>query len=147
MKKVYQTIRSGPQANCLQACLASIFEVEISDVVNFAKDITPENDETPEGGLLFWNRFDAWLESYGLRPIFMRFRNLEYVDEPGTFWTPPGWHLIFGKRGETNHVVVGHRGTPVHDPLKDAGPLTFSSEGYVLFVSALDGGSDVNFDG
>lgn len=35
MKKVFQTIESGERGNCMQAVVASLFDLELKDVPNF----------------------------------------------------------------------------------------------------------------
>lgn len=106
MRPVYQTRFGGPEApkeqqgNCLQAALASIFEIPLEE----APDICEADDHN-------WaNMLGAWLKE----------RRLQLVFYPANSSPPPGFHLIGGPgpRG-MDHVVVGKAGQMVHDPAPD----------------------------
>lgn len=122
MKAVDQTT-FAPQGNCLQACLASIFELPLADVV----DTTPP----PGDDGAFWSQHNAvqkWLEPRGywtwtidgkLAPKRATRHLEDGTTEPADYlWPyPPGWYIGGGDspRGVA-HVVVMRAGHVVHDP-------------------------------
>jgi hypothetical protein len=119
MKPVYQTIFKPPLGNCLQACLASLFELPLANVPNFmeAKD--------------WWDEYCNWMvENHALQPLAL--------DATTGDWLPRGWHMIQGKspRGDYDHIVVGHDGRIVHDPFPNGDPLE-DIKYYDVFVSIL----------
>ena len=59
MKPVNQTIINFRQGNCIQACVASIFELELSEVPNFMEYGTDNFDE----------RMDEYCDKFGLYPM------------------------------------------------------------------------------
>jgi len=120
MKPISQTEFAPPDGNCLQACLASIFELSL--------DVVPEFQYLYE--FEHWHDYlVSWtLNRYGLQPIWISPEN----------FTPQGYHLIGGKTEKgVEHVVVGYQGQIVHDPIP-GGAQGFRPEVYVLFVSTLE---------
>lgn len=99
MKPVKQTITQEEFANCLQACVASYFEMELNVVPNF---------------MLFK---DSWCEALGWW-VFSQGYNIRYIDG-----LPPNddKHYIaseeFGKKYNYSHAVILKNGKIVHDPL------------------------------
>ena len=118
MKPVYQT-KYHPEGNCLQACLASIFDLDLEDVPEFGV------------GDDWYEKFREWcLEKFGLQPVD--------IVADGSF-EPRGWHLIHGKspRGDWNHAIVGYDGAGRHDPhLKGNGVLK-TRESYTVFIKVI----------
>lgn len=117
MKPVYQTRFGGPddpeeeQGNCMQAALASIFEVRLEDAPDFTGEIV--------NGKWFLS-LEAWLAR----------RNLELVVVgAGCHFTPPveGYYIqcvestTLGE-GE-GHTVVAKNGQVVHDPNQRAASI------------------------
>lgn len=102
MKAVDQTktLDGGQRGNCLAACLASIFEVEISEV--------PPLEELAPGE---WKvAMAVWAEANGKRLI---------KKQPGDY--APGVHYIavgLSDRGN-RHATVALDGSIVHDPHAD----------------------------
>lgn len=106
---------------CLQACLASIFETDLTDPPRNLTD--GEND---------WHRINDWLESYDVRSGF-----IEYVNGDRG---PAGWSIASTKPpvapAGITHAVVCFDGQIVHDPsgLDDVGPIrhwyTFWANGF-----------------
>jgi len=98
MKKVYQTRFGKPKGNCILACIASVLEVELSEV----PDILADNEK-------WWEIINNWAESYGY--ILMPVEFKDYKD------TPP-CYCILGGKGENGipHAVVGFGAECVHDP-------------------------------
>lgn len=98
MKPVQQTKIGYPDGNCLSACIASVFGVEIDSVPDFGT------------GSQWYDKFtDYMIGQFGLQPI-----DIEY---PCCF-EPKGYHFINGKspRGNYLHAIVGKDGEGVHDP-------------------------------
>jgi hypothetical protein len=110
MKPVYQTKFGGPsapreeQGNCMQAVLASVFELPLEQAFN-AVDYGDDD---------WYEHLQEWLAGRGLY-----FQCFIPEAEP-----PPGYHLIGGK-GPTGiqHVVVGKGGAVVHDPVPGGYPI------------------------
>lgn len=133
MIPIYQTIMKPPLGNCMQACLASLFEVPLEDVPNFM--------DGPHDS--WWERYCDWMVSnYLLQPLRLNVEGKQGEDEEGTYWMPRGYHMIQGKspRGDYDHVVVGYKGEIVHDPFLGGSGLK-SVNYYEVFVSILKMGS------
>ena len=124
MKPVDQTLFGPDDGNCLQAAIASVLELELEQVPDFAN----EYDE-PE----WHDRLNEWLVRwYGMWLVFV-------ANDGQT--KPPGYHLIGSDRimeamGAPAHVVVGFNGEQVHDPYPAGGWM--SQETYGLFVTMLN---------
>ena len=131
MIKVKQTIYGkGADGNgdCLRACIASIFELPIEEVPNFA-----------DYGTSYLVSLKKFLKKYGLEAL-----TIWQIREND--WKPDGYHLIYGysKRG-VKHAVVGYKGKIVFDPYPDADDehpeLAIASiESYTVFVGLLEKG-------
>jgi hypothetical protein len=111
MKPVMQThLGRGPafgepHGNCLQASLASVFELPLEQVPHFV--IEPE--ET------WWSTLQAWSRArFGLDV-------LAFPASKADGWTPDGFHLVTGY-APTPHATVGYRGRVVHDPHPSQAP-------------------------
>lgn len=105
MKPIFQTILNQPLGNCLQAAIASLLELSLEEVPNFAKatDMNVAADE--------------FLEPLGLGLV-------DLLPNPDFPWSPDGFHLINGvSPRDCPHVVVGYKGRIVHDPAPDGGGL------------------------
>jgi len=96
--------RTGENGNCVSACLASILELPLQLVPDFAAE-TDSDDE-------FFAAVDKWLASKGLC----------YRHWPIGGPAPVGWHTIEGTspRGG-QHAVVAQNGKPVWDPHPEDG--------------------------
>ena len=123
MKPVYQTIFGSPSGNCLQACIASILNLPLSEVPNFM--------ERP--GDEWLQAMDEFLYKCGLQAVRI---------VPHDHFEAHGFHLISGPspRGDYWHSIVGFDGSPVHDPYPDGKCELVSEETWTLFV-ALDPGA------
>lgn len=127
MKPVYQTIFTPPYGNCTQACIASIFELSLEDVPNFALD----GDE-------WWNTYETFLlEQFNVYPLSLDVTTDYTREEYQTF--VQGYHLIQGKspRGEWDHVIVGQNLEPVHDPNPYGGCTLDDIRYYEIFVKKM----------
>ena len=119
MKPVDQTSFGKPHGNCLQACIASVLELELDDVPNFME-----------------RRGDLWQEA--VKDFLARF-DLDFIDiaVQSEVYVPSGFHLIAGEsqRG-LFHSVVGLNGRLVHDPHPSRAGLQ-TEEFWTLFVARL----------
>ena len=103
MKKVYQT-RSGIRlGNCLQACVASMFERHIDVIPDFG-----------QYGRYWLDRMESWLKVQGLK--------MEWVDyEGGRLKLHNGCQIcVLPSHGNkcTHAVLVNSVGRIIHDPKK-----------------------------
>jgi hypothetical protein len=96
MKPVYQTIFEDGKGNCFQAALASLLELELEEVPNFASYNSVGQ---------FWPKFWEWLQENGLAITTTRVK-------------PNGYSLMRVKspRLDCHHEMVAYDGEPVHDP-------------------------------
>jgi hypothetical protein len=123
MRRIHQTTFGCPGGNCLAACLASIFKIELDEVPDFGID---------DG---WYSRFrDFMIGRFGVEPVEVSTTGLGE-------WIPAGLHLINGKspRGDFQHALVGRAGKPVHDPHPDGNCELETLESYTVFVAVLDG--------
>jgi hypothetical protein len=92
--------------DCARAVIASLLDLPIAEVPNFAALATEGNG--------FWNMTYDWLEARGLE--FLPQVSLVYYWRPGD---PDLYHYMMGPspRGEgIYHAVVGLNGVPYFDP-------------------------------
>ena len=103
MKPVMQTV-NGRHGNCMSACLASIFECDISDVPNFYA-IAGDDDA------MWWGAVRDWLRPKGFGIMFLELR------DPAHLSMFDGWMIVSGKstRG-LDHATVWKDGKMIHDP-------------------------------
>lgn len=123
MKPVHQTILKPPYGNCLQAAVASILELDLQDVPNFARFMDFENPDNHS----WWNFYETWLSQYSLQPLGV------LIDDG---WKPRGWHLIIGDspRGDYEHAIVGYDCEPKHDPYPGGNCELASINAYEVFM-------------
>lgn len=106
MKPVMQTqfdANPGPNAgNCGAACLASLLELSLEEVPNFAAIEDWYGEAYPA--------MQAWLRERG-------FFLLEVAGEDAWF-AAAGYHIVIGKspRGDFNHAVIYYGNQLAHDP-------------------------------
>ena len=112
MKQVFQT-RTGLGGNCFQACIASIFEMDLDDVPDFM------NIKDPSSIPLWYDPLNRWLYKYGLAYIELVLPAHALVQK----WTFQGVHIKICKSFNANaiengydHAVVGFQDTIIHDP-------------------------------
>ncbi len=110
MIPIQQTIFAPPNGNCMQAAVASIFELPLDQVPNFVED-----------GNEWVDTLAKWCAQRGVRPLFLTLNNRP----PGTTIGMNGgwWSVVTGKspRGDYFHAVVAYDGEIVHDPYPDGG--------------------------
>lgn len=115
MRPVFQTITTlDPEkklwGDCLRACIASLFEFDIEHVPHFCDEFL-----YPEG---FYPALQEWLAR----------RDFTYINFPVPAGELEGFkkqlramniaafHLLGGRNGGNNHIVVAQFGDIVHDP-------------------------------
>jgi hypothetical protein len=125
MKKIYQDKFGEPKGNCLQAAIASIFELALDAVPNFVEF---EDD--------WFVKLTAFVKRWDVTPCYIPLHGDDVKEEE---WKPAGWHLIEGKspRGDYNHVIVGHNGGLAHDPFPNGNCELDSHEFWVVFISRI----------
>ncbi len=105
MKPVYQTVFTKGDGNCYPACLASILELELSEVPLFT-----DSD--------WWLRYREWL-----RPLNLSFLTMPLSHEreglDDWYLAMPGYTIIAVQSPgipDCLHAVVALDGKVVHDP-------------------------------
>lgn len=137
MKPVDQIIFEEGRGDCLRACVASILEVRIDDVPNFAEDGS------------FLNGMAVWLEKRGLRSLRIDwsgdgYDHSQYVSFPG------GRCILCGKSPRSTpekrkgHAVVGRANgwgfLIEHDPHPSRAGLIGEPESVIWIFRPLDEG-------
>ncbi len=128
MKPVYQTINCVPPngvGNCLQACVASIFELPLDDVPHFMLDA-----ETNGGNAEWFASLALWCRIRGFEPVLIGARDCEEGGPGASTFSGRGYFIASGKspRYDGLHSVVYHNWQCVHDP---AGQLDQYPNGFV----------------
>ena len=124
MKPVNQTICNFKNGNCMQACVASILEVDLDQVPNFM-EFGPDE---------YLKTITEWCKSLGVIVINIDFA-IKHDDVFELF--EDSYLIASGKspRDETkNHAVVWKNGSIVHDPHPDKTGLVGEPESFSVFV-------------
>jgi hypothetical protein len=123
MKPVSQTVR-GAYGNCFGSCIASIFEMSLSEMPDYLAG-DPNNPD-------WLNVWRGWLAERGLG-IFVRSHCCDDCPKP------PGFSILSAScpHGEETHAVVCLDGEIVHDPLPGGLCPDVKPVDWYLFV-ALD---------
>lgn len=114
MKPVFMTKFGGSEApneeqgNCMAACLASMFEIDIEDVPDFGGTITNGK---------WYVILSAWLAKRNLE--------LSFYPAKGTVSPMQGYYMLAVKsttlkNPDDGHMVVAKNGQVVHDPNPNA---------------------------
>lgn len=103
MKPVDQARISYKDGDCLRACIASILELPLEDVPDYAR-----------GDMAV--KYIEWLRRFNLTLMCVRIDPDAVAS--GNVEVPAGYHLIQGpsRNGKDFHVAVGRDGEIVHDP-------------------------------
>ena len=126
MKPVYQTIFTHPGGDCVRASLASIFNLDLDNVPDFAN--MPMDD--------WWTPLQEWCIQFDVYPIYIPYHK-------SISRRIKGYHLIFGlTKNKIPHAVVGHNGVEFHNPASKEAESDMSKieeiEGIVLFISMME---------
>jgi hypothetical protein len=128
LKPVFQTrfkgyprgTQPGPDCgNCLQACVASILELDLEDVPNFAE---------VEGEHGWWQALQDFVTERG---FFLYALDPEHGAPEDTYYLAVG----DSPRGDFNHVVVANGTAIVHDPNPTGEGLKGYAKEMFLFVA------------
>ena len=131
MKPVDQIVLSGPESDCLRACVASILEMALEEVPNFAEE------EDWVGAL------DRFLQPLGLQHIPLDAGDAGKVAND---WAPGGYYIAVGRTvRERYHAVVAHQGQVVHDPYPTRQGLKVE-EYHIFFLATLERGGEPRSD-
>lgn len=120
MLPVDQTIFVGDESDCLEACVASVLELDLAAIGSFCDG---EGD--------WWDQLGVFLGLYDLQPLRLD------VESTKEHWAPKGYHLTWGfSDRDTFHSVVSWAGEMVHDPHPARTGLKVE-EVWVVFVDQL----------
>ena len=105
MKPIKQTICDSQNANCFQACVASIFEVALNIIPNFQQGDPPD----------FYKTLCDWASLCNLIALEI---SIKYLDDPSDF---KDCYIIATGPSPRNpekylHAVIYLNGKMVHDP-------------------------------
>lgn len=115
MTPVQQTIFGPERGNCLQAAVASLFDLPLDDVPHFIDE-----------GNRWWIALQDWLRPRGLHCVYSSASSIEIAQ--------PGYYLMVGKspRHDQAHVVIAKDGEMVHDPHPDGTGLEARLGEYIM---------------
>jgi hypothetical protein len=107
MKKVYQTKYGEGKGNCFQAAVASILELNLSDVPDFVNEYKIRESQ-------WWEEYNKWLSKYELSAICITYGDwiTELYRDTFLLVTGPS------KANGVMHSVVYCGGALCHDPHK-----------------------------
>ena len=125
MKPVYQTRFGFPCGNCFQAVLASMLELELEQVPDFAEYMAL-------GTRAWWNVFETWSGEFGLFPFELE---INCQNHQALKAIPKGqevWLVGNSPRGPFLHAVVGiHKGDLTFDVIHDPHPEAIKGSHFV----------------
>lgn len=128
MKPVFQTDTTFKTGNCGEACVASILEIELSDIPML------HNQDDPEDGATYCRNLRKFLSKFG-----MSFIDVSMVEDcdPMDFFKDC-WVVASGKSPRATedwqkHAVVWRNGEIVHDPHPNGSGLD-EIEMYGVFI-------------
>lgn len=113
MIPIEQKVMGFERGDCLSACVASIFELPLSEVPNFhplGKELTKEKRDQ-----LFWENFRLFVISLGYRLIRVEFADGQFTPEE----FPSCYMIASGpspRNKDKGHAVVYYEGEMIHDP-------------------------------
>jgi len=103
MIPVMQSV-TGTHGDCFSACLASLFELPLSDVPNFF-DLAGDDDAK------WWAAVRDWLRPRGFGVMFLS------LSDPAHLALFEGWQIVCGKSARgLDHATIWRDGKMVHDP-------------------------------
>lgn len=124
MKPVMQTIFNFEKGDCMRACVASIFELDIEVVPNFHE---PSNFSFAEN-LTKWGRLS------NLIPVDIRNDGEDTDKLLKDCWLIAAGKSPRGKSSKDRHAVVWYNGILKHDPHPDKLGLKGDPETFTIFI-------------
>lgn len=115
--------RTGPKGNCFEACVASLLEVEVSELPNLSL----------HGNDSWFDAMQGWLVARGWYAIAVEF--------DGKAFDPVCIAVGDSPRGNHKHAILWRRGRIVHDPYPVRPGERKGLErnpGYLVFLVPLD---------
>ncbi len=126
MKPIMQTNITPEEGNCFSACIATVLEIDISEVPNVRNDFA------------WFQIMDKFVSKYGYGLLHML--RIDYVREDAGEWRKKAYIIATGnspRHEDLTHSVVYQNDEMVHDPHPDGGGLDEKPGYYIIFV-ALD---------
>lgn len=127
MKPLFQT-RFGSEGNCMEACIASILELDLKEVPD----------------LLAYEENGEWVNVLNkLSKLGLCYIEVIMDDIPLFFKNKKCYHIFIGKttRHETiYHAAVGYNGKVVHDPIEEGSNFLYSEIKLGFFVRTFHDG-------
>lgn len=106
------------RGNCLQAAVASLFELPLEDVPHF---VAAED---------WWGCLTDWLGKMDLTPVYVNHSDVMP-------WNVPYLAIGDSPRGDFKHVVIEQNNDLLHDPHPDGTGLKGFRTGVYLFVPTV----------
>ena len=127
MKPIMQTDTTFETGNCGEACIASILEIELSEIPGFHSD-------DPQDGAAYCKHIREFVSRYGLSYVDISFQDgCDPMDFLKDCWTIASGPSPRGTKEWHRHAVVWRNGEIVHDPHPAGGGLK-EIEMYGLFI-------------
>lgn len=135
MKPIYQTKFGSTEGNCWAACLATIFEIDLSSIPNFAQYKSR-----------WFEEFDKWLyETLNMTAILISAAhdpdNPKKVFPGDSIYNfpPKTYYILSGKspRGDYDHALVYNGTDLVHDPFPGGDGELESVRDFCIFIPLL----------
>lgn len=131
MKPIFQTDTSFKTGNCGEACVASILEIELSDIPML------HNPEDPQDGETYCRNLREFLNKFGLSFIDISFNEgHDSKDFLKDCWVVASGKSPRGTEPHHKHAVVWRNGKIVHDPHPDGGGID-EIETYGIFIKQV----------
>ena len=122
MKKIKQTILDLKHGNCMQACVASLFELPLNEIPNFMKD----------GGDRYDYHLQKWCKKKNLLCLDVSIEDehlLKYFKD--IYLIGVG---ISPRDSNNNHAVIIKNGKIIHDPHPSNKGLMGKPTRYSIFI-------------
>lgn len=116
MKLIYQD-KFGENGNCMSAVIATMLQIELSEVPYFIDGLNSNNGKTgEENAVIFWDRIDEFLSTKNLEIIHYSY-DLSWLQE-----NPDCYFIVSGMspRGR-NHATIYKGCEEFHDPHHEGG--------------------------
>lgn len=119
MKKIFQTDHSSKTGNCVIACIASIFEIDINEIPNFWKKT--------QDAFKFWEMLNKWTTKNLNCKCIVVTRDKTHKSD---FYFEDLLCIGIYKQGNNEHAIVWQNGV-IHNP---SGNLETEQDPYFFVV-------------